>query len=420
MINFGRGTILLLGTVASWNCYAVDYFLDPKFSASQRYDSNLRMLIKPEQYNLISVFGPGIDAGYRRENSELKTNFTWNQMLYDNQSDLNFDERLFNLNYQRNLQQFKFDLAGSYNSQSSLTTEPELSGTRFITRTKQIRRNNLNISPTATYDFDERNNVSLNYLYNKTTYGKHANNSLSDYDYQQVTGTYGYLYSERDKFTASLSGSQYKMPMQKQNALIESSQASTTETFQLGWQHSFTEQLIASLSGGIRHTQSESTQRRGQYFVKANNTGQIFLIPASEFTTKTDGFGQVFNGYVQKNFERAMLNLGASQQLSPTTQGQQQQTQLTFSSSYSLSESWTTGINGNYSIYDLPDQNNSSLKRTYYSVSPTINWKWTQEINLGFSYTYRQQKYDSENVIREGDIVQLQFNYQPQINRQVK
>jgi hypothetical protein len=70
----------------------------------------------------------------------------------------------------------------------------------------------------------------------------------------------------------------------------------------------------------------------------------------------------------------------------------------------------------------MPVQANSQFinDRTYASVSPTINWKWTPEVNIGLSYIFRQQEYKSSSQVSQDNSVQLQFNYQPQTNSQVK
>jgi len=41
-------------------------------------------------------------------------------------------------------------------------------------------------------------------------------------------------------------------------------------------------------------------------------------------------------------------------------------------------------------------------------------WKWTPEINVGLSYTYRQLEYKNSNQLRQDNSLQLQFTYQPQ------
>jgi len=61
-----------------------------------------------------------------------------------------------------------------------------------------------------------------------------------------------------------------------------------------------------------------------------------------------------------------------------------------------------------------------SLDRDYSSISPNINWRWTPEVNVGLTYSYREQVYKSNTYSAQDNSLSLQLNYQPQINNQVK
>jgi hypothetical protein len=175
---------------------------------------------------------------------------------------------------------------------------------------------------------------------------------------------------------------------------------------QLAWQHSFTEQLVAYVSGGLNYSQAESTQLR--------------FVPASEITTQRSGFGKVFRASIQKAYERGSVSLTGLQNQTPTSQGLQTQTQLSISNSFSFNDRWTSDLTASYIQYEQTGQQNSTSNRTFYSISPGIHWKWTPEINLGLSYTYRQQDFEGSDQSSQGNTVQLQFSYQHQINHQVK
>jgi hypothetical protein len=117
--------------------------------------------------------------------------------------------------------------------------------------------------------------------------------------------------------------------------------------------------------------------------------------------------------------------LNAGQQLNPSSSGSQQQsTTVSAQANYNISERWTSGLNANYRLTESTSvfDNNVSTRNdsTYITVTPNIRWRWTPEINLQFSYTYAQREYTSSHQTSVGNNVQLQFSYQPQINRQVK
>jgi len=61
-----------------------------------------------------------------------------------------------------------------------------------------------------------------------------------------------------------------------------------------------------------------------------------------------------------------------------------------------------------------------SLDRDYTSISPNVNWRWTPEVNVGLSYTYREQIYKNNTNSAQDNGLLLQLTYQPQTNNQVK
>jgi opacity protein-like surface antigen len=295
-----------------------------------------------------------------------------------------------------------------------------------------------------TYSLSELNSVSLNYSYSDATYGQDQNNIyLSDYTSQQTSTSFTHVYSERDTFTTSILGTLYET--KPKSALIPQQ---TTHNYvgQLGWQHKFSEQLSASVSGGMNYSQSESqyqAQTRdaqlhfsGLYnqghpvyvdptIINANNPNgytlqqRYALVSHTKTSTKT-GFGQVFNASIQKSFERGSISLSASQNQSPTAIGLQTQQMLSVNSAYTINERWNSGFSASYTKSDSTVQANNSSTRTGYSLGPNVSYKVTPEIDLSLSYSYQQLKYQSSTQSSLGNIVQLQFSYQPQTNHQVK
>jgi hypothetical protein len=440
-MNHLQKLAIVSGLFAASDCLATDYYFEPRFSTSQRYDTNLRMQPKPPQDNWITKFSPGANFGFRKENSELKTNFTWSELVYDNQSELNIAEQLVDANYKLGTERFTWGLATSYSNQSNLTTNYVDSGAAF--QAIQLMRHNLTISPSVSYAIDKKTNLSLTYNYTDLSYDKNPKvRNLYDYTYNQGSINLSHSYTEKDKLGLTLSTSLLDMPAIKPTFPFSSqSQTSLTETAQISWEHSFNEQLLASIAFGINHSHTDSTilgykalyhcyPSPTQCFILVDSKGnfhgrQAFTSFESE-SPSTSKFGQIFNASLQKAFERGSVSLSASQQLSPTTQGNMQQTVFDVGGKYKLSERWSSDIDGLYQISTFPvkQQINNTLfggDRTYYAITPRISWEWTPEITLQLSYTYRQQTLDGSNQPdRISNSAMFQFNYQPQINRQVK
>ena len=414
-----NGLLLPILLCACSTSMAFNYSLQPVISASERYTSNIYMTNQPHQDNWITKVSPGVNFGLRNEDVQLTSNFTFNQLFYTNQSSLDINEQLFSLGYNHRKDRWQWGLDGSFNNQSSLSSSYSNQGTVLGYTLKQVMVKQLNIAPSLTYALSELSSATLNYTYTQATYDKNTNSYLSNYDYQQVSGTYNYLYTVNNKLNLTLSGSQYNKPLSNSSYSI----VTNNDQASLGWQHTFPKQWVSYLSVGMNYSQSDLTS--GDFRQLAQN---IFydpnkgLVTNQHYSTKsTTGVGQIYQASIQKTFERGTISLVGSQNQTPTTQGLQTQTQISVNPSYTINERWNTGLSASYAIYKMPTQiNGYSLDRDYTSISPNINWRWTPEINIGLSYTYREQVYKNNTYSAQDNGLLLQLTYQPQINNQVK
>ncbi len=416
-----KGLILPILLCASQNSMAFDYSLQPLISSSERYSSNIYMSALPHQDNWITKVSPGVNFGIRNEDAQLNSNFTFNQLFYTNQSSLDINEQLFSIEYNHRKNRWQWGLEGSFNNQSSLSSSYNNQGTVLGYTLKQVMVKQLNIAPSLTYAISELSSATLNYSYSEATYDKNTNSFLSNYDFQQLSGTYNYLYSVKDKLNFTLSGSQYNKPLSNNSNY---SMTTYNDQASVGWQHSFPQQWVSFLSVGLNYSQSDLTS--GDFLQITNN---IFYDPNNgsfvtnqHYSTKsTTGIGQIYQASIQKTFETAAISLIGSQNQTPTTQGLQTQTQISINPSYTINERWNTGLSASYAIFKMPAQiNGYSLDRDYTTISPNINWRWTPEINIGLSYTYREQIYKNNINSAQDNSLLLQLTYQPQINNQVK
>ena len=425
------------------HCQAFDWLLQPDFSATERYTDNLRMQITPTRDNLITTLSPGLLLGYIAENQELKTSFKWNELIYHGESELDFSEKIANASHQFNAERFKTDLSAQYAEQSSINTQldPEGSGNLQI----QVPRTTRSVSPGVTYNLTEQNAVQLGYNYVDvkfdTTESLADNLGFSDYDNQQFSATFIHTYSERlsfnltgaySKFNSSNDSSRsssfnlFGLPF-NQLSTTSYQQSSTTLFYQAGLQYLFDEQTQFSLSAGMRETENKTRYLQTVSYDPQSPLLTLFGIQNSsnEFNDTSTASGHVFSANLTRNSEWGGFTLNAGQQLNPSSSGSQQQS-TTFSANlrYNLSERWTTGVTASYlmseSTSTLNNNSNISNNRTYTTLTPNIRWRWTPEINLELSYSYRQQEFDALGQTAIGNNLQLQFSYQPLINRQVK
>ena len=394
-MNKGLFKSIIMPTLvcASINCYAYDYTFTPSITSSQCFSSNIYLTPNPQQGFWISKLSPAVSASARDDDMQLSSNFTWNQLFYDNKSALNISEQLFNVDYSHKYNRLQWGFDGSYNNQSSLSSAPSNSGTILGYDLIQVMAKQLNVAPSVSYQLSELNSVSLNYSYANTAYEKNSNSYLTDYDFQQLSSTFNHLYTEKDKLNLTVSGSIYKNSTRGLNT--NNNQA------QVGWQHSFPKQWTAYVSAGANYSISDQKY-------------------SSSYTTTKTGIGQIYQASIQKSFEQGNVSLVGSQNQTPTTQGLQTQTQISLTPSYTINERWTSNLSTSYSIYEQTSTQSSALNRNFYAVSPNVNWRWTPEVNIGLSYNYRQQVYKNTSQSAQDNTVQFQITYQPQLNNQVK
>ncbi|MGZ4959686.1 MAG: hypothetical protein ACXV7J_10555 [Methylomonas sp.] len=409
--------------------YALDWLFEPDFNFKERYEDNVTMQINDSSMirSMISTISPGVLLGYIADDNELKTRFKWNELIYHDASDLDFSEKILDVSHQYQADWFKTNLDASYYEESSINTQL-VDPTNNIAGTTLIPRTTRSISPSATINLTARNSLQLAYSYLDVTFDRPPtlqNLSYSDYTNQQYSASAIHSYSERLSFNLTSAYSEFESSGNQESDLVPGiltrtttfTQKSRTINFQAGLQYAFDEQTQLALSAGARNTETEATQ--AAKFRLFNDT--IASPPTNQSSNTT---GHIFSASLIRNGEWGNFSLNAGQQLNPASSGSQQQT-TSFSglARYNLSERWSTGINASYLISESTstfDNSTNSFNRTYITVSPNIQWRWTPEMNLQLSYTYRQQEYTDRNQTAVGNIVQLQFSYQPQINRQVK
>lgn len=430
-MKFKTKQLLPVLVVFSHNCQAFDWLFEPDFGAKERYTDNLRMQINPSRDNFVTTLSPGVLLGYRAENHGLNATFKWNELIYHGESDLNFSEKIASVNENYSGERFKAGISARYAEQSTINTQLDIDGTGNLQI--QIPKTTRSVSPNFTYNLTERDSLQLSYNYTDVGFtkqpGLNASRSFSDYSNQQYSSTLTHSFSER--FSLNVTGSYSLFSSSSENpsgtfivgplsfpVTSGFNQKATTFNYQAGFQYAYDERTRLSLSAGIRDTTTDINSFQTIDFLGfAPNQTTV-----TSRSSKTSG--NVFSANLDHKFDWGNLNLNAGRQLTPaSTGGQRNTTNFSANLRYNLTERWTTGVTATYLLSESATTNTSSTvsnNRTYITLSPNIRWKWTPEIDLELSYSYRQQQFESLNQTAVGNNLQLQFSYQPQINRQVK
>lgn len=416
--------------------YADDVQITPDIRLSERYEDNLTLQFSGnERATLVSTISPSLSLLYREEHQQLKANFRWNQQYYHEEPVFDFSEKLSNVKYNFNGERFLFDFNGDYLIQSSINTQLDESGSGNLQL--RVPRTTRSASPSATYLFDEQNSLRLGYDYSDVTFertpGARLNQSYSDYDNQQFSANFVHVFDERLKlnflfaysqFTSSGSlgtGFLFGIPFPAFQFNNEFSQKSDMTLYQAGAEYSFDESTKLSFSGGIRNTDTRSINT-----THLISTDTIFGQP---FVNSSSSIGHVFSANLVHNTEWGNINLRAAQQVNPATTGfQQQTTSFGGGITYNITERVSTSLMGSYLLSESVanfssrgiNDNLQANNRTFINISPSLRWRWSEDMNWDLMYTHRSQEFSSLNNTAYGNTLQLQFSYQPQINNQVK
>ncbi|WP_426994411.1 hypothetical protein [Methylomonas sp. CM2] len=357
------------------------------------------------------------------DDNELKSSFRWNELIYHGNSELDFSEKIADINHLFKGERFKTDISANYAEESSINTQLDLTGSGDVQT--QVPRNTKSIAPNISYSLTEKDTLQFSFAYVEVAFDRKPNltNAIrySDYDNTQYSLTAVHNFSERLSANVSTSYADFKSSSNSPiNPLLPTftraySQGSQTLTYQMGMQYTFDEATQVSLSAGLRDTNTQTSSA---------NQLRGLTIPGSAFSQSSSKIGHVFSANLTHAEDWGNFNLSAGQQLNPASSGtQQQSTTFGLRSKYNLTERLSTGFNANYLISESQStlsSANTNTSRTYLTISPNLRWRWTEDIDLDLSYTYRDRSFASENQTSIGNSVQLQFSYQPQINRQVK
>jgi hypothetical protein len=437
--------LAILLVLCSSVSYAYDWYANPSLALTERYIDNLRLQnpgsLPPIRGNFISTLSPTMTLGYIEDNHELNGGVTINQLLYHDQPSLDFTEVLANMNFSmQNTERWSSGFKASFGDQASLGTESVQLGVNGSGAVSiQLARYTTTLAPNIAYRIDEKNTLQLSANYMSTTYGPHPNQGLgySPYDNLQATLSGIHAYSERLSLNVSASYSNYNThnnvpsnclfygfvlrggPIIPYTCQMAYQQTSNTYSTQAGFNYFFTENLSMNGSVGLRDSASVSNLNYTPYFVPS--------LPSDSVTNSTVN-GKTYALGINQDLEKGNVNISASQQLNPASTGTQQQTtQVLASGRYNLTEQWSTGLNASYlitqsvsSVISPLVSNSAIFNRNLLSISPNLKWDWTPEMSFLLSYTYLDQKYTLSNQTATSNALQLQFVYQPSINRQVK
>jgi hypothetical protein len=188
-----------------------------------------------------------------------------------------------------------------------------------------------------------------------------------------------------------------------------------------GLNYSFSETWTASLSGGVRFTQTEGVQLIDSVsliptiFISDQDgpitlpngrigrviDGEVFLLGVNrELQPFSDSqVGLVFSFSTDKQFEMGNIGASYSRSTSPTGDGALR-TVDRFSANYlhKITQHLHFLLNGSVHITKATSNENFNRDRTYYAVTPSLRWQFNRQLSLSGGYRYRRSENETVNT----------------------
>ncbi|MES9882042.1 MAG: hypothetical protein ABW185_14290 [Sedimenticola sp.] len=355
--------LLFPGTVL-----AEKWYFEPTASLRLGYDDNVRFSVSDKEGAFSSHLNAKARFGFRTEVSDVNLLAQLNGRRYNGLNELNTADQLLGLDVTHRSELDIFGLKGSYERDSTRTSELETTG--YVRESKRRIKKNLN--PSWNRVLTERTSLQVGYQYSDVAYSDVGTSGLVDYRYDTANAGLDYTLSESTNLQASLMASKY-----------EASDAGTkfnSYGVRGGFSKEFSETLSGSFSLGITRTDSDFIGIGGNPDSASDNTPSLDLslkkLYGNMILKGTLSMSQSASGYGRQTQQNA-LEVSLHKELSPRSD---------FSFQGRLQESGSSG-----------GVNDSSDDRTYLSLEPKISWNATRWWTVSGSYRYRRQEQTSTN-----------------------
>lgn len=361
----GTAVSLLVATQAM----AEKWYVEPSASVRFGYEDNVRLVTSNEDSAFSTYLNVQAPFGFRTEVSDVNLSAQLESRRYDGLSDLNTDDQHLGLDAVFRSGLDLFSLQGSYERDSTRTSELETTG--LVQSSK--RRIGKNLNPSWTRALTERTSLELGYQYTDVSYQDADLTGLVDYRYDKATAGMVYKLSEKTDLHGNLSASKYDAPDADTEFKIYG--------LQVGVSLKVSEKLSASVSVGLTHTKSDYLGTGGGKEMSSDNAILLDLSVKKIYETMTvEGFlstSETPSGY-GRMLRRNAIGLSLHREPSPRT---------TFSFRGEVYENTSAGG------FDV-----DSDDRLYYSLEPGLSWRATNWWTISSAYRYRRQDYTNSST----------------------
>ena len=274
-----------------------------------------------------------------------------------------------------------FGFEGGFTRDNTLMGELQQTG--LVLRFTQ--RNMWTAMPSWRVGITQRLAWQSRYQFVDTTYQEARQLGLADY--RVHGGTTGLTYNVSLRDQVQLTG---------EYTFVRIPAVGLTTTYygvQGGWTHDFGHQLIGTASGGGRLVNSNQRLQGGE-------------------SLESQEIVWVYTASLSKQFERDTVRLEGSREINPSGFGRLLKTdRIGGMLVHHLTETLTASFSGNLYFVSGIGPSPSIVETRFFSVSPSVSWKFARWWGIDVSYTYSQRAVDQLDQQNDSHATAVMLTY---------
>lgn len=363
--------MLIVSTPRSAN--AAEWSVQPSVRVSQEHNDNPRLVIQPHNSVTGSMIAPKLDLAASSNIWQMTGSVEAVQKRFSGESDLDRDDRFYNLGASYATERSTWQLTGSSTKTSIFADELVNRDIGAVQVQKVVDTHSVN--PSWTWAVNELTQLQLAYSFNNVSYVDGQNAGLYNYTTRTISAQLSKQLDPKNQVFVVARYSIFNVP----TATLQSKSA----TYQAGITRAFSETMSGTLVAGTRKTSDEQNVLVCTLFFGP------FCLQTTNETQFTKRSSSLFNGSLDKKYETTRLKITLSRAFDPSGLGGQVRTD---SQEIRLDKQFTPRFTsyfsaGNYQ-YKSEIGNLPTVDRHLYNFQPGLRWIWTQELTADLSFRY--------------------------------
>lgn len=400
---------------------AVEWAAEPRIGIGAEYNDNIFLTTVAHEAVHGFSLTPSLDFSAGQPNWEVRSSTQLTDKRYAGRSDISGDSGTETLTYKFNTERSLLRLKGSYTDEaawSGSSINPDIG----LVQTN-IRRYTTMANLTWMWALSETIQLTADYQWSAVRYPKGLRANLLDYQQQIPSLSLTDRISERTKLTAAVAYSEFEVTTPVRDLYFPLNiytGKSSTNFAQIGIAHDFTDTLKGTLSAGPRNTTQQIVSLPWMVLFVNQASCVYFMTSTGQDPSACDsvqqtshGHGTVFSGILESTLELTHATLSLSRSVDGSGSGSQVETtnaslridrQLT-------PERLSLSLAADGYLVNALGVTTTATDRHYYSVSPGLHWRWTENLSLDGSYRYTRQRYVGNSDYARSNAVYLSLTY---------